>query len=123
MGRPVEGYVWTGSPAKGDGFPDAWKPHPPAKPVLEYLNWDLWPRPLRQNKDKALKPSFAALGLPTSSSAQASQRQPGRAMAVIRRFTFPDTAALLRIRTLDDSGQLCPVGFLLLDNDCAINCE
>jgi hypothetical protein len=42
-------------------------------------------------------------------------------MEVIGCFTFPDTAALLRIRTLDDFGQLYPVGFLLPDDDYAIN--
>lgn len=48
LGRPVEGYVWTGGPSKPDRFPDAWKAYPPAKPVPEYLNWDLWLGPLTQ---------------------------------------------------------------------------
>jgi predicted dehydrogenase len=48
LGRPVEGYVWTGGPSKGDGFPEAWKSYPPAKPVPDQLNWDLWLGPLTQ---------------------------------------------------------------------------
>ena len=48
LGRPVEGYVWTGGPAKGDAFPDGWKPYPPAKPVPDYLSWDLWLGPLTE---------------------------------------------------------------------------
>ena len=48
LGRPVEGYVWTGGPTNPDSFPDAWKAYPPAKPVPDHLNWDLWLGPLTQ---------------------------------------------------------------------------
>jgi predicted dehydrogenase len=58
LGRPVAGYVWTGGPTKGDGFPDAWKPYASAKPVPSNLNWDLWLGPLTQKLgyDKSLAP-------------------------------------------------------------------
>ena len=48
LGRPVEGYVWTGGPSKADGFPEAWKPYPTAKPVPDHLSWDLWLGPLTE---------------------------------------------------------------------------
>ena len=46
LGRPVEAYVWTGGVARGHYFADAWSAYPPAQPVPEYLNWDLWRGPL-----------------------------------------------------------------------------
>ena len=46
LGRPVEAYVWTGGISRGHYFADPWSSYPPAKPVPEYLNWDLWRGPL-----------------------------------------------------------------------------
>jgi len=46
LGRPVEAYVWTGGVSRGHYFADALMPYPPAQPVPEYLNWDLWRGPL-----------------------------------------------------------------------------
>jgi predicted dehydrogenase len=46
LGRPVEAYVWTGGVSRGHYFADPWSPYAPAKPVPEYLNWDLWRGPL-----------------------------------------------------------------------------
>ncbi|MBI4663221.1 MAG: Gfo/Idh/MocA family oxidoreductase [Verrucomicrobia bacterium] len=46
LGRPVEAYVWTGGVARGHYFADPWMAYPPAQPVPEYLNWDLWRGPI-----------------------------------------------------------------------------
>ncbi|HEY2952329.1 MAG TPA: hypothetical protein VGK40_07095, partial [Verrucomicrobiae bacterium] len=46
LGRPVEAWVWTGGVSRGHYFADAWSAYTPAKPVPEYLNWDLWRGPL-----------------------------------------------------------------------------
>jgi predicted dehydrogenase len=46
LGRPVEAWVWTGGVSRGHYFADPWMAYPPAKPVPEYLNWDLWNGPL-----------------------------------------------------------------------------
>lgn len=46
LGRPVEAYVWTGSVEKGHYFVDPWSAYGEAKPVPEYLNWDLWRGPI-----------------------------------------------------------------------------
>ena len=46
LGKPVEAYVWTGGVERGYYFADPWSAYPAAKPVPEYLNWDLWRGPL-----------------------------------------------------------------------------
>jgi predicted dehydrogenase len=46
LGRPIEAWVWTGGVARGHYFTDAWSAYPPAKPVPEYLDWDLWRGPI-----------------------------------------------------------------------------
>ncbi len=46
LGRPVEAYVWTGGVSRGHYFADAWEGYPPAQPVPDYLNWDLWRGPI-----------------------------------------------------------------------------
>ena len=46
LGRPVAAYVWTGGVSRGHYFTDAWSAYAPAKPVPEYLNWDLWRGPI-----------------------------------------------------------------------------
>lgn len=46
LGKPVEAYVWTGSVERGHYFVDPWSAYPPAKPVPDYLNWNLWLGPL-----------------------------------------------------------------------------
>jgi len=47
LGRPVEAYVWTGGVSHGFYFSDAsQQKYPDAKPVPEYLNWDLWRGPI-----------------------------------------------------------------------------
>ena len=46
LGRPVEAYVWTGGIEKGHYFSDPWSAYTAAKPVPEYLDWDLWRGPL-----------------------------------------------------------------------------
>lgn len=46
LGRPVEAYVWTGSVEKGHYFVDPWSAYGEAKPVPDYLNWDLWRGPI-----------------------------------------------------------------------------
>jgi predicted dehydrogenase len=46
LGRPVEAYVWTGGVSRGHYFADALMAYPPARPVPEHLNWDLWRGPL-----------------------------------------------------------------------------
>ena len=48
LGRPVAAYVWTGGVSRGHYFTDAWSAYAPAKPVPEYLNWDLWRGPIAQ---------------------------------------------------------------------------
>jgi predicted dehydrogenase len=48
LGRPVEAHVWTGGVSRGHYFADALMPYPPAQPVPEYLNWDLWRGPLAE---------------------------------------------------------------------------
>ncbi|HEX5175691.1 MAG TPA: Gfo/Idh/MocA family oxidoreductase, partial [Chthoniobacteraceae bacterium] len=47
FGRPVEAWVWTGSVERGHYFADAWSPYPPAQPVPDYLDWNLWRGPLK----------------------------------------------------------------------------
>jgi len=46
LGRPVEAWVWTGGVARGHYFADPWSAYPPAQPVPDYLNWDLWRGPI-----------------------------------------------------------------------------
>lgn len=46
LGRPIEAWVWTGGVAKGHYFVDAWAPYGEAKPVPEYLDWNLWRGPI-----------------------------------------------------------------------------
>ena len=46
LGRPVEAYVWTGGVERGHYFADAWSDYAPAKPVPDYLDWNLWRGPL-----------------------------------------------------------------------------
>ncbi len=49
LGRPVEAYVWTGGIEKGHYFSDPWSAYGAAKPVPEYLNWDLWRGPIMED--------------------------------------------------------------------------
>lgn len=46
LGKPVEAWVWTGGVSRGHYFADAWSEYAPAKPVPDYLNWDLWRGPI-----------------------------------------------------------------------------
>lgn len=46
LGRPAEAWVWTGGVARGHYFADPWMAYPPAQPVPDYLNWDLWRGPI-----------------------------------------------------------------------------
>lgn len=46
LGRPVEAWVWTGGVERGHYFVDAWSPYGEAKPVPDYLDWNLWRGPL-----------------------------------------------------------------------------
>lgn len=46
LGRPVEAWVWTGGISKGHYFSDPWSAYTAAKPVPEYLDWNLWRGPL-----------------------------------------------------------------------------
>jgi predicted dehydrogenase len=46
LGRPVEAYIWTGGVERGHYFADAWSPYAEAKPVPDYLDWNLWRGPL-----------------------------------------------------------------------------
>jgi predicted dehydrogenase len=46
LGKPVEAHVWTGALERGHYFADPWSAYPPAKPVPDGLNWDLWRGPL-----------------------------------------------------------------------------
>ncbi len=46
LGKPVEAHVWTGGVERGYYFADAWEKYPYAKPVPDYLNWDLWRGPI-----------------------------------------------------------------------------
>jgi predicted dehydrogenase len=46
LGKPVEAYVWTGGVERGFYFADPWEEYPTAKPVPDYLNWDLWQGPI-----------------------------------------------------------------------------
>jgi predicted dehydrogenase len=46
LGRPVEAYVWTGGVEKGHYFTDAWSAYGEAKPVPDYLDWNLWRGPI-----------------------------------------------------------------------------
>ncbi|HMJ91283.1 MAG TPA: Gfo/Idh/MocA family oxidoreductase [Candidatus Acidoferrum sp.] len=48
LGRPVEAWVWTGGVSRGHYFADAWASYPPAQPVPDYLEWNLWRGPLPQ---------------------------------------------------------------------------
>jgi predicted dehydrogenase len=46
LGRPVEAWVWTGGVSRGHYFTDAWSGYGEAKPVPEYLDWNLWRGPI-----------------------------------------------------------------------------
>ena len=46
LGKAVEAYVWTGSVSRGTYFGDPWGDYTPAKPVPDYLDWNLWNGPL-----------------------------------------------------------------------------
>ena len=46
LGRPVEAYVWTGAVERGTYFTEPWSAYTAAKPVPEYLDWNLWHGPL-----------------------------------------------------------------------------
>ncbi|MDB6033491.1 MAG: hypothetical protein JWM16_3829 [Verrucomicrobiales bacterium] len=46
LGRPVEAYIWTGGVERGHYFADAWSPYAEAKPVPDYLDWNLWRGPI-----------------------------------------------------------------------------
>lgn len=46
LGRPVEAWVWTGGISRGHYFADPWSDYPPAKPVPDYLDWNLWQGPI-----------------------------------------------------------------------------
>lgn len=46
LGRPVEAWVWTGGVSRGHYFSDPWSDYSPAKPVPDYLDWNLWRGPL-----------------------------------------------------------------------------
>ncbi|MBG85970.1 MAG: hypothetical protein CMO80_03595 [Verrucomicrobiales bacterium] len=48
LGKPVEAHVWTGTVSRGHYFDAPWRELPPAKPVPENLNWDLWNGPLKK---------------------------------------------------------------------------
>jgi predicted dehydrogenase len=49
LGRPVEAWVWTGAVERGHYFVDPWSSYGTAKPVPEYLNWDLWRGPISED--------------------------------------------------------------------------
>ncbi len=49
LGRPVEAYVWTGSVERGHYFADPWSAYSPAKPVPDYLDWNLWRGPINDD--------------------------------------------------------------------------
>ncbi len=46
LGKPVEAWVWTGGVSRGHYFADPWSEYPPAQPVPDYLNWNLWRGPI-----------------------------------------------------------------------------
>src|SRR5580765_1088909 len=46
LGRPIEAWVWTGGVSRGFYFTDPWSSYPPAQPVPEYLDWNLWRGPI-----------------------------------------------------------------------------
>jgi hypothetical protein len=46
LGRPVEAWVWTGGVSRGYYFADPWSSYPPAQPVPEFLDWNLWRGPI-----------------------------------------------------------------------------
>ena len=46
LGKPVEAWVWTGGISRGTYFTEPWSNYTPAKPVPDYLDWDLWHGPL-----------------------------------------------------------------------------
>lgn len=46
LGRPVEAWVWTGGVSRGHYFADPWSSYPPAQPVPDYLDWNLWRGPI-----------------------------------------------------------------------------
>lgn len=48
LGRPVEAHIWTGGMSHGTYFVDPWSEMPPARPVPETVNWDLWNGPLTE---------------------------------------------------------------------------
>jgi len=47
LGRPVEAWVWTGGVARGHYFADPWSTYGEAKPVPDWLDWNLWRGPIR----------------------------------------------------------------------------
>ncbi|GDY21593.1 NADH-dependent dehydrogenase [Verrucomicrobiota bacterium] len=49
LGRPVEAYVWTGGVERGHYFADPWSAYSPAKPVPDYLDWNLWRGPINDD--------------------------------------------------------------------------
>lgn len=46
LGKAVEAFVWTGGVSRGTYFGDPWADYTPAKPVPDYLDWNLWNGPL-----------------------------------------------------------------------------
>ncbi|MBI1177984.1 hypothetical protein GC207_11175 [bacterium] len=46
LGRPIEAYVWTGSVERNHYFADPWSNYTTAKPVPDWLSWDLWQGPI-----------------------------------------------------------------------------
>lgn len=46
LGKPVEAWVWTGSVSRGTYFADPWSEYTAAKPVPDYLDWNLWRGPI-----------------------------------------------------------------------------
>src|SRR6266545_7864913 len=47
LGRPVEAWVWTGGVASSHYFADPWSTYGEAKPVPDWLDWNLWRGPIR----------------------------------------------------------------------------
>ena len=46
LGKAVEAFVWTGGVSRGTYFGDPWAEYTAAKPVPDYLDWNLWNGPL-----------------------------------------------------------------------------
>ena len=46
LGKPVEAWVWTGSVSPGHYFVGPWSNYGEAKPVPEWLDWNLWRGPI-----------------------------------------------------------------------------